>query len=60
MKKIECMTTVTGYTSKEFLERLQEAVNSMQAARMEVNVQYATLHDTMTALVIGRKAETKQ
>lgn len=57
MKKIEAITTVTGYTSKEFLDKLTAVVRAMQDEQgMDVNVQYASLHDTMTALVIGRKS----
>lgn len=55
MKVIEAVKSLVCYEQGDFIQRIMETVKIMQDDDLEVDIQYATMQGTFTAVIIGRR-----
>ena len=55
MKAIEAVKSLVCYEQGDFIQRIMETVKIMQDDDLEVDIQYATMQGTFTAIIIGRR-----
>lgn len=61
MKKIEAIKHIVAYTNKDFIESIVDTTKILEAQGLEVEIQYATLKEVFSAVIIGRRTgENKQ